>query len=283
MPEAGAPGGAPTPNGTPPSSTPPAAAPSASPTPSDWMLGFNDDMKGYVSNKGFKGPQDVVESYRNFEKLMGAPRDRLLTLPENMDSPEGRAIWEKLGAPKDAKEYGFVPKEGESPEVYAQFAETFKELGVPRLMGEKIVEFLRGQGEAMNKAQTDQIELQKTNATANLKKEWGAAFEQNKVLADQGAIRLGMSQDEVTALGSALGPDKAMLLLHRLAVSTGEHTFVTGGPANGGVNTPNQAQSRIKELITDKGFQTRLMSGDVSTKKEWQRLHEEAYPGNMPL
>ena len=86
----------------------PAAAASTSgqaQTPTDWTTGLSDDLKGFVQNKGFKAPTDILESYRGLEKAMGAKAEHLIKLPENMDSPEGRAIWERLGAPKDAKDY----------------------------------------------------------------------------------------------------------------------------------------------------------------------------------
>ena len=87
--------------------------PASAPTPTDWTTGLNDDLRSYVQNKGFKDTAAVVESYRNFKKLHGVPQDRILKLPENLDTPEGRAISERLGAPKDAKDYSInLPKEG---------------------------------------------------------------------------------------------------------------------------------------------------------------------------
>src|ERR1700744_2257527 len=37
----------------------------------DWSTGLSEDLRGYAANKGWKGPADIVESYRGMEKLLG--------------------------------------------------------------------------------------------------------------------------------------------------------------------------------------------------------------------
>ena len=75
--------------------------------PADWTSGFNDELKGYVTSKGFKDPASVLESYRNSEsligKLKGVGSDRIIGLPEKADAPEWKDNWNKLGTPKEAK------------------------------------------------------------------------------------------------------------------------------------------------------------------------------------
>lgn len=274
-----------------PSSTPPpvSVTPSpgsvnptvATPPPSttDWTAGMADEARGYIANKGFKSPADVLESYRNFEKLQGVPQDRILKLPENLDSPEARALWERLGAPKEAKDYKF---EGVDPKHAEYLAKVYHELGVPKSMAEKVTaklnEYSTQQATQAQEAQKQVME----QAKQTLMKEWGAAFEQNTNVVDSAARNLGLDPKENLALANALGPDKAMKLLYKLGTATGEHTFVTGKNANT-IMEPTQALSKISQLKTDSTFQQRLHSGEVGAVAEWQRAHEMAFPGETGL
>ena len=75
--------------------------PAAPAAPADWTAGLPEEMKGYVQNKGFKDPSAVVESYRNFEKLMGVPQDRMIKLPEKAeDKAAWDSIYNRLGRPE---------------------------------------------------------------------------------------------------------------------------------------------------------------------------------------
>ena len=49
------------------------------------------------------------EHYREAEKLIGAPASQLLRLPADpsKDMDGMKAVWQRLGAPSDAKEYDF--------------------------------------------------------------------------------------------------------------------------------------------------------------------------------
>lgn len=245
-----------------------------------WMMGFNEEQKAFVQNKGYKGPGDVVDSYRNAEKLIGMPAERVLKLPEKMDSPEMRAIWERLGAPKEAKEYGIeVPKEGGDAKLMETFIGTFHENGVTKTAAQKIVskwnEFQAARATEM-KAQAD---LNFKNQDAALKKEWGAAYEQNMNLAKQAAGVVGLNAQQVDALASQIGHDGVGKLLHKISLSTRESGFVAGANPGTGLMTPEQAKTAIKGLMTDLDFQRRFAAGETEAKAKWQSLHVMAHPG----
>ncbi len=273
------------PEATPPATPPttPPAPPAAPPAPPDWTSGFNDNLKGMIQNKGFKGPADLAESYYNFEKLQGVPQDRLLKLPENMNTPEGRAIMERLGTPKDAKGYSlekFVPKDGDAK--LAEWAgEVFNKGNLTTVQAEVVMQ-------AWNDRQTAQIAANQENqkasilqADANLKKEWGMAYDRNINLAKSGMAALELDAKTVDALEALQGREKLFKTLQKIGAGVGEATFVTGRPAGDGMMAPEQARNRIKELGSDQNFVQRLMKGDVAAKKEWQKAHEMAGGGLM--
>lgn len=277
-------GQAPAPTPTPaPSPAPAAQAPAAAPTQAgDWTTGLNDDMRNFVQNKGFKDVTAVLDSYRGLEKAIGAKAEHLIKLPENMDTPEGRAVWERLGAPKDAKEYKIeIPKEHGDPKLADGLREIAHKTGMTHKQVEGLVNWWNERTGGAIKMSQEAHQTRLTDAHNNLKKEWGAAYEQNKNLADQGAIKMGMGEKEVKALGAALGPDKALMLLHKLGTATGEASFVSGQSAGGSVLAPQAAMAEINSLKNDPNFAKRIASGDKEALRQLTRLHEQA-AGQMP-
>lgn len=267
---------------------PPPAPAVAPPTPpatggGDWTSGFNDNLKGMIQNKGFKGPADLAESYYNFEKLQGVPQDRLLKLPENMNTPEGRAIMERLGTPKDAKGYSldkFVPKEGGDPKLAEWAGEVFNKGNLTTAQAEIVMQAWNERQTASVTAHQENLKASILQADANLKKEWGMAYEQNLNLAKSGMAALELDAKTVDALEAIQGREKLFKTLQKIGAGVGEASFVSGRPAGDGTLAPEQARNKISELRSDQNFIQRLAKGEVAAKNEWQRAHEMAFPGD---
>jgi hypothetical protein len=257
--------------------------------PGGWMAGFTDDHKNYVQNKGYKGPLDILDSYRSLEKLHGVPQERLLKLPEKFYgedgklTPEGRTIYERVGAPKEAKEYGldkFVPKENGDPKLMEEMSKAFYENGISKTAAEKIAANFNEYQLKVNAALKEVQGAKFRDSEAALKKEWGAAYEQNVNVAKEGMLRLGMSAQEIDSLSQTLGHDKTMKLLKNLGSSVGEHAFVNGRQPTSAME-PGTAKARIKELSSDKAWYKRLEAGGIEERAEWDRLHKFAFQGNL--
>ncbi len=274
-----------------PPATPAAAPPApAAPPPvaagADWTSGFNDNLKGMIQNKGFKGPVDLAESYYNFEKLQGVPQDRLLKLPENMNTPEGRAIMERLGTPKDAKGYGlekFIPKEGGDPKLAEWAGEVFNKGNLTTAQAETVMQAWNERQAAEVNAHKENLKASIMQADANLKKEWGMAYEQNLNLAKSGMAALELDAKTVDALEALQGREKLFKTLQKIGAGVGEASFVTGRPAGDGTLAPEQARNKIAELSTNQAFRERLLKGDAAARAEWDRAHQMATPGEMRL
>jgi hypothetical protein len=264
--------------GTPP---PPAAA--AAPT--DWTSGLNDDLKGYVQTKGFKDPVSVLDSYRNLEKLVGVPKERLLKLPEKDDAPEWNEIYGKLGRPEKPEEYKLpMPEKGGSEEFSKWAQTTFHGLGLSRKQGEQLVakwnEFQGGTQKSLSEAQAVKLEAENTS----LKREWGAAFEQNAAAVEHAAKEFGMNEKQLLALKEVMGPSSAMKFLHAIGSKISEAPFLGtgdgGSRGNNGALTPAAARHRIAELGGDGDFMRRYAEGGASERAEMERLHKWGYPSS---
>lgn len=254
--------------------------PNPNPAPDAWMTGFSDDDKGYVQTKGFKDPKTILDSYRNFEKLKGLPAERLLELPQSLTAPEMSAVWEKLGAPKEAKEYTFdIPKEISDEKMGEWAKETFHKLKVPRGMAEGFAKALVERQTARSKEEQANFEHKVLQEADALKKEWGQAYDQNQNIASQAALKFEVDKETLATFGRIMGPAKAMKFFHKLGQGLGEGIFVQGNGGNQNTITGEQARSEIKRLIVDTDFQRRLATKDHDSVERWNRLNVQAAGG----
>ncbi len=249
----------------------------------DWTSGMTDDHKGYVQQKGFKDPTAVLDSYRNLEKVIGVPQERILKLPVKEDDPAWGEVYEKLGRPRDAKEYKIdVPKEF-GDDKFADWARTtFHELNISKNAGEKLAgkwtEFVQNAQKGRVEAYNNRVNLE----GEALKKEWGAAYEKHVSIAKHAASAFGIEGPIIDKLESAMGFSGIMKFFHGIGSKIGESGFVSGGTGAGNnfgnVMTPDAARGRIQALRSDPDFVRRYTAGELGAKEEFERLHKMAHP-----
>lgn len=269
-------GGAPSSTAAPINVTPASTVNTTPPSSNDWISGLNEDLRGYVQNKGFKDPGAVVDSYRNLEKLRGVPQERLLTLPDKEDAPEWNAIYERLGKPKVADEYSFeLPEAAKSPEFEKWAKETFHANGLSKKAAENIMkqygEYFNNQIASTNESDKARLESQ----IASLKKEWGAAYEQNYGVANQAAKVFGVDNPTLDSLKAVMGEANTIKFLHTIGSKLGQGTFVSGDNS-GGFNramTPAEAKDKLATLMKDNDFTTKLLNGHSETLEKYTDLH----------
>lgn len=255
----------------------------ASSTPS-WSDSLDGDLKNYLGNKGWKEPKDILESYRNLEKLHGVPQERLLKLPETLEGEEAREVWQRLGTPKDVDGYQFElsPAIGDA-DLAGKIKEMAFKNNIPRSQFEGFIKQVNGLFDEKLKMDTEELRNEMTKQENSLKQEWAGEFEKNSNIADQTARTLGFDKAEIEAIGKVLGPAKAMKMLLRLGTATGESKFVDAGGGRADVKTPDSARAEINELIRDQDFQHKLRLRDSDALRRWNRLHEMAAPGQMTI
>lgn len=253
------------------------SSPAVTTNPGHWADGLNEELKGYVGIKGFKDPGAVVESYKNLEKLIGVPKDRLLKLPEKADDPAWNDIYYKLGRPEKVEGYKVeIPKEYGDENFANAAKEAFYKANLTQAQAEAITKWWNGQIEGQTKAQADAQKAEIAKQTEALKQEWGAAFEQNFNSVDLVIDKLGIPESDLTDLREAWGAVKAAKFIHGLSSKIGEHSFTIGDGVQNGSYTPAMAKEAIKTRMQDMEFRNRLLNGDVKAKAEWEQLNRNA-------
>lgn len=267
-------GGAPASGATSANGSPPAGL------TTDWTSSFNDGDKGFVTNKGWKAPTDVLESYRNLEKLVGAPPEQVIKLPK-ADDPQGwDSVFTRLGRPANPEGYKLeVPKEGGSPEFAKWASEQFFKAGLSEQQGQGIVKQWNEYQASQFQAQKDAYTAKTAVETSTLKKEWGAAYDQNLAAAARAARTFGVDPKAIGAMEASIGLAATMKFFQSIGSKLGDASYVAGSqPGGNGPLTPAQAKDRISTLKADNQWSKRFLEGSTKEKLEMEMLHKYAFP-----
>jgi hypothetical protein len=243
----------------------------------NWWDGFQDnDLKGYVQNKGWKDPADLAVGYKNLEKLLGAEK---IPMPKGADDAEGwTRVYDALGRPKSADEYKLSVPEGDTGEFAKLAAGKFHELGLTAKQAEGLAAWYNEQGSGrMNEMQQQQAAKAEADMQS-LKQEWGGAFDENVEFGRRAAREYGLNAEKLSALENSLGTSEMLKLMATIGRAQGESEFVTSGSGNTFGMTPSAAQQRITALRADKTWTAKYISGDADARSEMQRLMNLAYP-----
>lgn len=256
----------------------------STPAPAIAWLGEADETTvGYVQNKGWQEPKQVLESYRNLEKLMGADRAGNTVILPKPDAPpeEFGKFYDRLGRPSDPQGYKIeVPKEGGDPEFAKAAAAKMHELGLSQKAGEELARWWNEQAGGTLASQKQQMEQAFQADDQALKAQWGAAFTQELNKAQQAARALGVDESMIDNFQKVMGHKATMEFFNKIGNKIGESDFVNGQETRNfnAAMTPGQAMARIAELKADKNFVARYVNKDAEAVAEMKRLHGFAYP-----
>lgn len=253
-----------------------------------WYQGKLDaDLIGHIENKGWKKDDPIevavqaTKAARELQKHFGVPADQLIKLPKDTADEAGwRSVHERLGMPKEAKDYDFSGlKFADGRDIDAGLADAMRaslhKSGTPKDAAsgimKTVVDYLDGQSTAAANERAARIQTERTD----LMKEWGTNWEFNRLSAMQGAKRAAGSDDAaaklIDSMQNAIGYKATMEFWRKIGAGTSEDTFVdTTQGAN--PTTRNGARARLNDLKADKEWSTRLLKGDAATKREFDSL-----------
>lgn len=262
--------GVPLPTGTP---TPPTEAP--------WYGEVDEATSAYITNKAWKGPGDLLTSYRNLEKHLGGSKD-IISLPgADADETEIGEFYGKLGRPDSADKYTLQAPEGADKELLGWYRETAHKLGLTDSQAKALYAEYSALGEARSTQAAEHAQVQAEAEIASLRTEWGKAFD-SQIAAGRNAVKaLGLSAEKVAEYESKLGTGEMLRLFATLGSRMGESSFE--GSQRTGVDfnsvTPALARQQIQDLRTDTKFMEKYMQGDKDAVARMSRLMGQAHGG----
>jgi hypothetical protein len=254
--------------------------------PTHWTDGFGDDLNNMVTNKGWETPMDLAKSYAALEKFHGVDEKHLMKMPGTPE--EFGEVYSRLGRPDEAAGYNVEMPEGSSDQDKA-LAEFYKGLGFDLGLNQKqfdamlggIDEYSKQQMERWNQAK----ELQNRQDLDKLKEEeWGSAFDENVVKANQAMKRFGVDDDMKAALEDAMGKAAALKLFAEIGKGMGEAEMpgISSG-AESGATEKAPALARLAEMEGDQNtvkiLNDKSHPSHQAVKRERSNLYNIAYGG----
>ena len=222
-----------------------------------WLDSLADDERGFVRNKGWSSPTDLLKSYRHLERKIGADAVRI---PGPAAEPSDvAAFWSRLGHPESPEGYALPAPEdvpGYSDDMAAWFRQAAHAVHMPaemaQLLHDRYVErFLQdardADGEAYRRMQESEAEL---------KAEWGAAFEHRRQLANRAIRALGggplFEELEASGMANSAALARAFAVVGEKLYA--EDRFVEGGRTADFLPSPDAARQEIQRLRADGSF-----------------------------
>jgi|KBSMisStandDraft_5_1062788.scaffolds.fasta_scaffold100024_2 hypothetical protein len=260
--------------------TPPPVVTTPPPPAPAWHDGVEADIIGHAQNKGWKldNPKEAfgaaAKVARDLERHFGVPADQLVKMPKPDARPEDiRAFHERLGAPKEAKEYDLSAISDAT--VADTLRATAHEAGLSKAaaaaVAASVAKALESKAATESTLAAGKLTEEKTTLRAN----WGDKFDYNHLQAIEGARRLGISQEGVKALEGQIGYAAVMEAMRKIGASTREDTFEGAGTqGKGDVVTMEGAVSRRNELKADKAWTERYLAGGITERREMDRLNQ---------
>lgn len=238
----------------------------------------------------------VTRNYQNAEKFLGVPTEELLRIPKpNADTSEITTFWNRVGVPKEAKEYDFSQiKMADGSEVDPAFFDTMRASlhsnRVPKDYAGNVVKDVIKYLEANDKAEAAEIAATAQEQRQLLDKNWGNRAAYNLTVARDAMERFGqlagLNKEQTDAAVDALskiggiGAAPVLEMFRQIGARMGEAPFVGSEPRPGGEQlgamSKEDAKVQIDALKKDQGFVERLLKGDVEAKRRWANLHQVA-------
>lgn len=235
--------------------TPAPAEPAPAPQPSpreQFIQSLPEEYRQDPVFANFDSWDGVAKSYANAAKLVGMDKNQIIALPKE-NTPEAMApIWDKLGRPADAKGYEIEQyKETLPQEVLGKYAELAHKSGISKsafqaLVGEFVNESVAGQ-----KLMQEQEEQQIQQWQAEVKKEFGAAYDDKINFARKVVESFGLS--EVIQQNPTMFEHPAIIkAFAAIGEKTSEGTVLSNGAVSHGKLSPNEAKMELSKFQSDK-------------------------------
>ena len=230
-----------------------------------WLGNVEPDVKSWVEKQNILDPTNLAVKAFNQEqqigkqaRLLGLEKaGKLFVVPdEGATQEEKAALFERLGVPKDVKDYGVEPKEGDDIEFTNQMLAAMKAANVTKNSAQAIIEQYRSIVEERRAQSSSLLKKELEDGFTEWKASQGAKVQESIALAKRGMI--GVAQ---------LGLDKS-------AIEAMVNGLKSGGISTDGVPIPGKTTA--ESISTINNFLMKL----GSTMREHSIVGEGAIAGN---
>ncbi|GIW60560.1 MAG: hypothetical protein KatS3mg087_1626 [Patescibacteria group bacterium] len=223
----------------------------------DWRQQLPKELRDHPALEKFKSPVDVVKSYIEVQKFIG--REKIPVPPkEGATQEDWDVVFKALGKPDSPDGYEidlsqFADEEDEQvpvdEEVLNEFKQKAHELNLLPAQAQELVEWFVDKQKTAQKMLAEQSQREYQEAEAQLRKEWGRAYEE-KVKKVQRLVKEFADEDVLEEL-QKFGNNPALIkFIANIADRLSNDAFP--GKGSSIYKTPEEIQSEIRRMLADK-------------------------------
>jgi len=226
----------------------------------------------------FKTVPDLVKSYRHLETLKGTPGDAVI-VPGADATPEQRAAYHKaIGVPETPDAYALKPEQlPEGIEWHdgrgKAFAEFAHKQGMTQAQAAAVVAFQLEQEQATRGDAQAAYQNLLANREAELKKEWGSAYNHKLMVAKQVVSSLGFDPGDAELFGNP----KVLSFIGKMSGLLSEDTVssMRGSLPEGMKFTHPHEEARSIATNPSHPENARYLQGDEAIVAKVRRLYDQ--------
>ena len=248
-------------------------------TPFYESWGLSEEDKGFIQSSKYTDASAIIKSLRDTKAYVGADKNTIIKIPKPAEdgTVDYSEVFKTLGRPDDASGYGF-----EETDFSKVAAPKLFELGITKAHADGLSKMLEDWNATTASGQAEAAEQARAKGIADLKKAWGADFEVNNEVAAKAVREMaeaaGLTQEDFDKIEDLIGVEKAVKMFHAIGTKDGGVKNLSN--YNAGVETPEIAAYKLKELMADKETAKLLSQKDRKTMSEIKRLTELSMGGN---
>lgn len=235
----------------------PTPSPAAEPTPAQtsprdqFIQSLPEEFRADPIFANFDDWGGVAKSYANAAKLVGMDKNQILAMPKE-NTPEAMApIWDKLGRPADTKGYDIEQyKEVLPPEVLGKYADIAHKNGVSKSAFNSMISEFVNESVTGQKLMAEQQEQQIGQWQAEVKKEFGAAYDDKLNFAKKAVESFGLT-DVIKENPTMFEHPAIIKAFVAIGEKTSEGMVLSNGSVNHGKLAPAEAQMEIAKFTSD--------------------------------
>ena len=245
---------------------------------SNWADGL-DEYSDVIQAKGWNSNSDVLKSYVNLEKQVGADKVVLPTADSDLTEWDG---WEKLGTPQDAADYNL-----QAPENFEQYdqglSDWFREAAhgakLPGAMAQKLHDSFVERMMSTHTEMMDQTQQQNEAWESELKKEFGTAFDERVSSARSAMREFGTPELQQAIDDAGLGSHPELVrAFSKIGMQLGTGPQFKDSESSGQFGTtPEMALEQIAKIRSNPALLDRSHPEHAVLNEKLTRLNEMAY------
>lgn len=215
-----------------------------------WYDSLNDEYKNHPSIQKFQDANGMAKSYLALETMLGQEK---IPVPKGADDTNAWALYRKaFDVPETADKYN-IKVEGVEDDKLKGLKDIFHKYNIPQAAAQELTNAHIQDFKDYEAAKVQAFNAEADKASEELRKDWGAKYEENLTAAKTFLEKMSISKEEYDYFDNKIGNDpKFIKLLSKMGQSISEGNLGGfEGQGGGFAKTPAEAKAELDKILND--------------------------------